>query len=66
MKSNYNVQQTSLSGVSVEHPCLTKVGQQSVTKLKPLTVINLVAPVAEAKQELLLNKLAYEVGLLKT
>ncbi len=48
----------------VEHLSQTYAAQQSVTKLIPLTMMNLVAPTVGAKHELLFKKLASEIGLL--
>ncbi len=43
-------------GGFVEHPSLTLVAQQSVTKIITLAVVNLVTPKAGAKHELLFNE----------
>ncbi len=48
----------------VEHLSQTYAAQQSVTKLIPLTLMNLVAPTVGAEHELLFKKLASEIGLL--
>jgi hypothetical protein len=40
----------------VDHPSLTYATLQSVTKIIPLAIENLVAPEAGAKHELLFNK----------
>ncbi len=51
-------------GGLVEHLCLTKVAQQSVTNILSHTFANLVKAKVGAKHELLFNKPASEVGLL--
>jgi hypothetical protein len=50
--------QDSFSGGFVGHLSLTEASQQSVTKIIPVAVINLVPPKASAERELLFNKLA--------
>ncbi len=45
-------------GGGIEHLSLTLATQGSVTKIIPLTFVNLVTPKAGAKLELLFNKLA--------
>jgi hypothetical protein len=47
---------TIFRGGFVEHLSLTKVAQQSVTKIIFLTILNLVTPKAGVRRELLLNK----------
>ena len=47
---------TEVRGGFVEHLSVTKVAQQSVTKIISPTIMNLVTPKAGAKNELLFNK----------
>ncbi len=49
----------------VEDISPTKAGQQSVTKIISLTIMNLVAPKAGAKRELLYNKPASDKGFVE-
>ncbi len=49
----------------VEHPNLTLVAQQSVTKIITLAVVNLVTPKAGAKHELLFKERATSMVLIK-
>ncbi len=51
-------------GWFVEHLSRALVAQQIWTKIICLTIMNSVTPKVRAKQELLFNKLAPEVGLL--
>jgi hypothetical protein len=51
-------------GGFVEHLSQTQVAQKSVTRLKYITIMNLVTPKARAKHEPLFNEPASEVGLL--
>jgi len=64
LKSDLDVQQTNLWGGFVEHLSLTKVAQQSVTKIITLILIHLVALKAQAKHELLFNEPASGFGLM--
>jgi hypothetical protein len=43
-------------GRFIEHLSLTEVAQQSVTKIKPLTNLNLITPKVGAKHEHLFNE----------